>query len=307
MTRASIFRRNKKAAQRAPAAGNQAPAGAVFVAIASYDGKIDAHLAKALLNEQNLLHVQRWIMGFDVLEHNAIIATARNLLVDHFLRDFYTWGPDGSERLPYTDLLFIDADVTFERGAIARIVQHDADVVFGCPPMKLDDECYPFEFERNAEGYGYHDERNGLIPATFGPAGFLRIRRGVFDRMIAAGKAPEVISRNHMGVELERHRAFFHVGHEGTRYIGEDVWFFERWREAGGRVWLDPELGFEHSGLKRWKGHIGHFIQAKQAEEQRVDAERRDREDTARRLAEAGHAAPPKEPAQPLPVAGAAD
>lgn len=257
--RAQAAKQGKTPANGTTPANSMQPKGALMVCMATYDGKNDAALTEALMKEVPLLLTDRWIVGFARLEHNAIIASARNLLCDRFLRDWWPWS-DGEKR-PYTDMLFIDADVTFEQGAIQRILQHDVDVVFGCPPMKVDgEESWPCEFERDEGGYATPDPRTGLLAMTYGPAGFLRIRRQALQKLSDEGLAPEVVDKNCYGTELGRYRAFFHVDHVGARYIGEDVYFYERFRKTGGTVWMDPTLGFEHSGTKRWKGNVGAFL-----------------------------------------------
>lgn len=260
------------------------PERSVYVAVASYDGKLDTHLCGRLLGEQVILAMHGYGMGFDAVNGNALVPVARNLLVHQFLQDYFE-APDGT-RHPYANLLFIDADVTPEPGALLHILQHDVDVVFGVPRHKTETaESYPVEFVRDAQGRAGTDPETGLIEATFGPAGFLRIRRGVLERMVAAGQAPEVVEKDWQGQVVRRYRAFFSVGQQGTSYIGEDVWFLNNARNAGVRCWCDPGLGFEHSGTKRWKGHVGHFLRARQAE---VDMEA----DAQRRMADAREAGP---------------
>jgi hypothetical protein len=255
MSKSSLFRRQRKAAAKA-----SPPVGAVYVAVAAYDGKNDLSLTSALLREFGLLAQAGWVAGFDGLPGCAIVSTARNKLADRFLMDHWL-DPDGGEH-PFTDLVFIDADVTFERGGLLRLLSHDVDVVFGAPRLKTEPEGYPCEVLRNADGTLAGDAALGLLRAQYGPAGFLRIRRPALVRLVNSGLAPEIVERNAWGEPLGDYRAFFQIAYQGSRCVGEDVWFFERWAEAGGEAWLDPELRFSHSGIGRWAGCVGDFIRA---------------------------------------------
>jgi len=238
-----------------------------MIGVPSYDGKVDAHLTDALLHEFPRLAMLGWQTGFQASLGIAIVSTARNKLCERFLAD--RWKDPWGREHAFTDLVFIDADVSFPAGALARLLEHDVDVVFGATPLKVEGEGYPCELARDEQGAAAANGETGLFEATYGPAGFLRIRRGALERL-AAWQAEhgveEVVERNAFGEELGRYRAFFHIAHEGTRYVGEDVWFFERWREAGGQAWLDPGIELFHTGTKRWRGHVGEFLRARQAE-----------------------------------------
>jgi hypothetical protein len=259
--------------------------GAVFVAVATYDGTVDVRLTAALLHEFHLLQQAGWVTAFDALEGCCYVEVARNKLADRFLRDHWT-DPRGAQK-PFSDLVFVDADVHFAPGALLRLLSHDVDVVFGATPLKHDREGYPCELVRDERGGASSDPATGLIEAAYGPAGFLRIRRGALAELAASTRVPEVIERTLAGQEIGKYRAFFQTEYAGTRFVGEDVLFFERWRAHKGRAWLDPEIPLFHRGSKTWAGHAGNYLRAREAE---ARMERQAQE----RLAGPPQAAPPQ-------------
>ncbi len=96
-----------------------APAPSIVIATPCLDGNVNAHYAAALVQTMTLLN-QRGIrceIQFEI--GNSLIADARNKLVAKFLAG------------PATDLVFIDADLSWQAEDLARLVAYAHPVVAG--------------------------------------------------------------------------------------------------------------------------------------------------------------------------------
>jgi len=148
-----------------------------------------------------------------------------------------------------TDLLFVDSDVGFAAASLLRVLGYDADVVCGAPPLKQVNEAYPVR-----EIPDRLPAPNGLVEVEHGPTGFMRIRRGVFGKIRAAGGVRHVVDYGPSGKRGE-YDSYFDTAHEGVSWIGEDVEFCRRARAVGCKVWLDPNLTFTHTGAAHYIGN----------------------------------------------------
>lgn len=158
-------------------------------------------------------------------------ALARNILATDFL------DTDG------TDLVFIDADEGFRPDSLLRLLRHGVDVVAGIPPLHSDRECYPVTLKPGPPV-------NGLIEAEAVGTGFLRITRQ------ALLKTPHSRARN----GNREYTRWFEYGRDGMDDIGHDVSFARKWKSVGGRLWVDPDIDFIHTGPKDWRGNLHKYL-----------------------------------------------
>jgi hypothetical protein len=211
----------------------------IFVAIPVYDGKLPAETVRALLNEQcvALGRGDDFLVRF--LPSCSHPAMGRNQLVQDFL-------DSGADRL-----VFLDSDVTFEPGAIVKLAHSPVDFVGGAYRFKLDTESYPVGWPESGELWA---NEHGLLEVVSLPGGFLSLSRQVFEVLKAAHPEREY---EHFG---KKAHCFFQMKFDGQLY-GEDSGFCKEWREAGGQVFLDPELTLTHWDFNRpYPGHVGNWL-----------------------------------------------
>lgn len=173
-----------------------------------------------------------------------------------------------------TDMLCIDADVSWSPGSVERIVRHPVDLVFGAYPLKTDGPSAGYA----VRGFSGQEDKvfcvdpltgkqmvGGLIEVQGGPAGFMRITKRCADEMI---KAYENRWYAEEGTPLGKAWELFEFGfsEEEHRHWGEDLEFCRKYRALGGKVWLDPWLMFQHHGKKSYQGCIGQrFLDVQEA------------------------------------------
>lgn len=174
---------------------------------------------------------------------NAMIGDCRGLIVSKFLEG------DG------TDLVFVDSDVTWEEGALVRLVDYPVGFVAGLYPQRKDpiDYCCQWDSSKKEIDLSEH----GLIEVWGVPAGFMRMSRAMLETMVAhyadlqffCAQAP-----NNTAYDL------FGPYRIGRTKFGEDYSFCRRWRDIGGQVWVDPHIRMGHVGYKTFIGQVGEWL-----------------------------------------------
>lgn len=215
----------------------------ILVAIPVYDGKLMVEVVRCLLNEQAVASASGDELSIRFLSSCSHAAMGRNQLAQDFLES------DADK------LVYLDADVTFEPGSILKLARYDVDFVGGAYRYKQDYENYPVGW---VEGAQIPMNRLGLCLVSTLPGGFLCLSRKVFETLKEAH--PER-SYTHFGKNAH---CFFQMKfHEGHLY-GEDSFFCKEWNDAGGKVWLDPNLNLTHWDFnKPYAGNIGNWLKSK--------------------------------------------
>lgn len=178
---------------------------------------------------------------------NSMISHGRDLLCAKFLGDETA-----------TDLLFIDTDVTWEQGALVRLMEHPVELVAGIYPKRSDPLGFHARYLDNPEIWA--DPETGLIEVKGVPAGFLRITRTCLEKMVAGYPQQRFADYN---APTGYGHALFENIHEGDDFFGEDYSFCERFRRIGGRCWVDPEISMGHIGQKTFKGSFGEWLRSR--------------------------------------------
>ena len=202
-----------------------------------------------------------------LLGQDALITPCRNTLVSHFMAH-----PSA------THILFIDADISFGPENVYRLLKAGKPIVAGIYPLKAyhwDRACrdrlsageplesaglhYVGQLERDP-----HLIREGdFATASFAGTGFMLIERETIARLVASHPetAYRTIDAYHPDDQppLPAHALFdCMIDPETGTYISEDFTFCKRWRQLGGRIWLDTQAALTHSGPSDFQGVPGH-------------------------------------------------
>ena len=218
----------------------------VFVAVPTRQPFISVNTSSGLLDAIVELGREGIALSFFNWSGDPLISHARNVCLATFLQT------------DCTDLLFVDDDVSWAPGSILQLVKHDVDVVAGLYRHKKDPESYPVNWLDKPQLVA----EKGLLEVRDVPFGFTRLSRACVEKMWEEAKdrpfrhssAPDLQCRVIFDNEYVRGE-----GEDGL-FFGEDYVFCRRWRELGGKVWIDPELALNHLGHKDYKGHIGNWL-----------------------------------------------
>lgn len=216
----------------------------VWIAIPAYTGQIHLGTMRSIMHD--LFALAR--RGDQAVVHdecgNALIADARSLIVAQFLDS------DADQ------LVFVDSDVCWEAGALLKLLDHPVDMVAGIYPQRKDPINYCVSWQDKKELWA----ENGLLEVEGVPAGFLKLSRSMLEQMSAkyadlaffCEPAPQ-----------KRAIALFDPYRIGELKLGEDYAFCRRWRDMGGKVWVDPEIKMGHVGFKTFEGHLGNWLKSR--------------------------------------------
>ena len=151
-------------------------------------------------------------------------------------------------------IVFIDHDLSWTPGDMLKLIETDGDVVAGTYRFKQPGETYMGVIDDNQDGTP-KVRADGCIKATRVPAGFLKVTKGAVARFMQAYPALCYGPAYALSVDL-----FNHGAHKGA-YWGEDYAFSRNWIDAGGEIWLVPDLDLtHHSADKAYPGNFHNFM-----------------------------------------------
>jgi len=204
-----------------------------------------------LLGQNRGFHVSIELLGYD-----SLIQRSRNTLLATFL-----------DTPTATHLLYIDADIGFDPAQVERMLGFDQDLVAGMYPLKLIDwssqavqraqageslDSAPIRFVGSpCEGRDL-ERRDGFVTGLYAGTGFMMIRRQALMRLIEAYPQTRYTA-THTRSTTHRSNHLYSlfdcmIEPETGHYLSEDYTFCRRWRDIGGRIWLDPTGRLYHVG-----------------------------------------------------------
>lgn len=205
----------------------------LFIGLPVY-GAMDAQFAQCLI----ALHLDPPCNEFLVSPNlgDSLVSRSRNTITANFLAT------------DATHLLWLDSDLIFSPEHVKRIISHDVDVCGGFYPKKTQGEL---QWVCNAlDGAPAPILDSGLQEIKYAGTGFMLIKRHVFELMI------ENYGRK-IGYKADgsgrQEYDFWSVGtykypDGNRRYLSEDWYFCQRWRDLGGRIWGDTKIVAKHVG-----------------------------------------------------------
>jgi hypothetical protein len=191
----------------------------ILVGLPCYDRRLYAQTMLSIFGDRSPNHQ----LTISTIEACPYIRRARDELVEIFLKG------------DWDVLLFVDSDVSWDPGSIAKLVESGYPVAAGVYPKRI-----PHEVDFSSVKLLPFPKRNGDWLEVAGvPMGLCAIHRDVFVCM------KEVLKRDW-------------IFHE-TRDYGEDILFCKELRELGGEVWIDTAMRVRHHDGSM--AHEGDFIQ----------------------------------------------
>jgi hypothetical protein len=186
---------------------------------------------------------------------DSLVMRARNALVAVFMAS------------AHSHLLFIDADIEWQPEAVLRLLAADKDVICAAYPKKFLPVTYAINLKRDADGRARQCPSSGAVEIMDAAAGFLMIRRAVFERMMAAYPQTRYVPAQGLTVEQGALTyALFDCVVEtidgAPRFLSEDYGFCHRWRAIGGEIWLDPGIRLNHHGTMSYEGDVSTLFTA---------------------------------------------
>jgi glycosyltransferase involved in cell wall biosynthesis len=138
-------------------------------------------------------------------------------------------------------IVYLDYDLSWDPKDLLTLLETPGDVVAGTYRFKKDEEEY-MGAVCELNGSPACRASDGAVKAQRIPAGFLKVTRQAIRHFMA--KYPELM---YGPVESPSIDLFNHGAHKGAWY-GEDYAFSRNWVDAGGDIWIVPDLNITHHG-----------------------------------------------------------
>ena len=216
----------------------------LFIATPCLDGNVNAHYTASLVRTMSALQQRGWRspqIDFEI--GNSLIADARNKLVARFLAS------------DCSDLVFIDADLSWSPDDLLRLATIDAPFVAGVYQRKSRTKIdFAVKF---GPAIGMDAQR--LIAVERVGTGFMRLRRDCLEKMVAAHASLRLT--NPVARDDANFYALFDTTIVDGQFIGEDFSFCDRWRALGGKVFIDPSIALAHHGAAVYDEALMKYLQ----------------------------------------------
>lgn len=283
----------------------------LFIAVPMYGGMNHGMFMKSCLDLQGMLQQYGIESRFSFIFNESLITRARNYLADEFLRAEGTEvvkdangqvvldekGQPKTQAVPYTHMLFIDADIHFDPRDVLALLAMDKDIAGGPYPKKSikwwaikeavqkHPNIEPGELDKLVGDYvfnpvvgtGQFQVSEPLEVMEIG-TGYMMIKREVFEKFKQC--YPESKYKpDHVGQKffdgsryihaffdciIDRKREITTINGEkkevggSERYLSEDYFFCQQVRNAEiGKIWLCPWFKTHHIGTYAFTGDLG--------------------------------------------------
>jgi len=208
----------------------------VLIGTPAHDGRVDVWYANSLVNTVKLAHQ----LGVEIhpvyLSYDSLVQRARNDLVRLALEE------------NFDDLIFMDSDQEWDPAWIFKLLDYNVDVVGGTVVKKSEQPMFNVKVLKSGIRIG----KDGLMEVEAIGTGFLRISRKALQAVWDA--SPEYTNEN------KKCRMVFDVKLVDGELVSEDNIFCGKWRQLGGKVWIDPSMTCNHIGPKKYSGNFMEYL-----------------------------------------------
>lgn len=216
----------------------------VYIAIPN-QGSIKADVTQAIVGEMTYLLANGIQSQLNIQVRDSLITRARDRLVASFLAS------------QATHLLFWDSDIVpTETGFIKKLLDTHLPFVAGAAPFKNDTGhvvCVLDEAHLEATGQYAMPMSNGCVEVKCAGTGIMLLARSTLVRMVKAHMDKLYVSYV-PGIVHRAEWALFQDRVRDRDRLSEDWELCQRWRDMGERVYVHPDLEFEHIGERAYTG-----------------------------------------------------
>ena len=250
----------------------------IFIATPCYGEMCSAHYAQSLAYTYAFAEKHGIRVGHQVIGNESLITRARNQMVYDFMES------------GYSHLMFVDADISFDKEDLFKLALYKKDVVAAAYPMKglswdrvigskTEEEArkrsvnyvvnMPPELSESKEvketGVFKVNLYDGLLEVYDAGTGFMMISRFALQAMIDnygdelsyTGDEKSVSKSGKVTKKTIKLHALFDtsIDLKTDRYLSEDYTFCRRWQALGGKIWIDPDIVLNHHGSYTYRGY----------------------------------------------------
>lgn len=173
------------------------------------------------------------------------------------------------ERDDFTDVLLIDSDESWEPQGVVRLLMHPDEIVAGSYRMKNHKSAYVGNYltEDGVPIGRILKDGSALLEADRVAAGFLRIKISALRKF--ADAYPDLWSVEPDGRKFQFFQRALLEEADGSKTMGcQDMVFSKRWRDIGGKLWIDSAVKIGHWWMEEHPGDLDKHLRAKAKEEE---------------------------------------
>lgn len=217
----------------------------ILIAIPTLSGAIYEKTVTGIYQTTRDFVRQGISIEFITVVNDSIISHARSNLANFFYHN-----------TDATHLLWVDSDVGFHSSDVLKLMELNTEFAAATYPKKV----LPIRYSCSLppEGVVWNEAKTAIKIAHVG-CGFQLLSRAALERI--AGHFPELKytpsseSRQLSQAEKDDSYHYYEMGKsaDGT-LIGEDYAFCQRFRQAGGTIWLRPDINLAHVGSHVFTG-----------------------------------------------------
>ncbi len=224
----------------------------IIIATPFYEVKAYSPYILSLLDSIRALNMVS--IKWDYYEHSgdSYVDRAKNTIAHRFMES------------DATHLFMIDSDLRWDVKGFMRVVmaaKAGADVVGGAFPNKNNWSTFGCALMTDNDGFPVGKEKGNmrLLECAYMPGGFL-----IYSKKALSMVHDSIKQYTDPGAREKPDTKFYEyfrceVADNGGR-MGEDIYFQNKFRQAGGKIFLEPRITFEHYGVKGWKGCYHEYL-----------------------------------------------
>ena len=233
----------------------------VMIGTPMYGGMATHAYIGGLLSNLNDLREHGIQVDWNLMGNESLITRGRNYIADSFLQS------------NCTHLMWIDADVGFQKDAIRLLLEADEDFVGAAYPKKFIDwerirtSSILSTSQNNLRDHGasyvvnfmtndHKIEKNekGLVEMRHLGTGFMLVTKKVFKKMRANCRQARAAN---FGQFANWYTEYFKTDVDEDGVLQSEDWVFcNQWRDVGGKIWLHPDIKLDHIGTYIYEGDI---------------------------------------------------
>ena len=204
----------------------------VFIGTVSSNATLSAYYVTSLFNSQKAL-AKDVEFCLDIIINEPLIQLARNKLLSVFLES------------DCDQLIFIDSDQAWTPNDLLKLINSDKNFI-GAPVILKTSNSYNVSFNTV--------DNDELMEVNFVGTGFLKISKKV-------AKAVWDISEEYKEGDSLNKMAFEIKIIDGN-IMSEDFVFCKKWKDLGGKIFIDPSIDPYHIGSASFKGNFKEYLKS---------------------------------------------
>lgn len=208
----------------------------ILIGTPAYNGQIHIDYLNSILD----MHKNRMPVNVMSIGNESLITRGRNTVLSYF-----------HSMKEFTHLLFLDADIGIQATDVAKLLQHNVDVIGAPVPLKGYDAQGKKVFNVNNP---IRSKDNPMLYEVdkVGTAVFMLSRKAVDSLVNNAIEKNDIYNRNEYtrGVNADvLMYDVFKTGVENGNYLSEDFYVCKVLKELGYKIFVDDTIIVKHNGI----------------------------------------------------------